>query len=84
MSNRDFSQTTRQENQSHDDFRLNASQMEFMLRIHNAAEKADHEENDQFFIDLADSPDWQSLFPDFGWDQAWDRYEIMLGECDDC
>ena len=78
MSNRDFSQTTHQQNQTHDDFRLSATQMEFMLRIHNAAEKADHEQNDQFFIGLIASQDWQSLFPDVGWDQTWDRYETLI------
>ncbi len=79
MSNRDISQTAHQEDRELDTFRLNAAQMEFMLRIHNAAQKADFEQNDQFFTEIMNSAEWATLFPDFGWDQAWDRYEIMLG-----
>lgn len=63
------------------DFNLNAAQMEFMLRIHNAAETADAADDFEFFRQLVKSDEWQQLFPDFGWDQAWDRYEIMLTVC---
>jgi hypothetical protein len=66
-----------------EDFALNAAQMEYMLRIHNAAEKADAEGNDRFFHELVETEEWKSLFQ-FGWDQAWDRYEIMIGQCEDC
>lgn len=67
-----------------DDFMLNASQMEFMFRIHNQAESAYQAENWAFFDDVIQTEDWQSLFIDMSWDQAWDCYEIMIGECKDC
>jgi N-acyl-D-aspartate/D-glutamate deacylase len=67
-----------------DDFSLNAAQMEFMLRVHNAAEKADASEDDAFFDQIVASEEWKHLFDDMSWDQAWDRYEIMIGACEDC
>jgi hypothetical protein len=69
---------------SGDDFMLNASQMEFMFRIHNQAERAYQTQDLQFFRDLVLTDNWQQLFLDMGWDQAWDCYEVMIGECDDC
>ena len=67
-----------------DDFSLNAAQMEFMLRIHNAAEVADAAENYEFFDGVVASEEWKNLFAEMSWDQTWHRYEIMIGECSDC
>ena len=67
-----------------DDFTLNAAQMMFMINVDAAAEKADKEEDYQFFGDLTASDEWKRLFKDMSWDQAYDRYEIMIGRCTDC
>ncbi|MCI0714528.1 MAG: hypothetical protein L0154_30520 [Chloroflexi bacterium] len=67
-----------------DDFVLNAAQMEFMINIDAAAEQADQEGNYDFFDDVVASEEWKSLFGDMSWDQAYDRYEIMIGRCTDC
>ena len=76
--------STATQDQTENDFTLTAAQMEFMLRTHNAAEKADTEDDFEFFHQLVKGEEWKQLFPDFGWDQAWDRYEIMIGQCEDC
>jgi hypothetical protein len=67
-----------------DEFSLNAAQMEFMLRIHNAAEAADTSEDYDFFDAIVSSQEWKNLFGEMSWDQVWDRYEIMVGDCQDC
>ena len=72
------------QDQTENHFTLTAAQMEFMLRIHNAAKKADAEGDFEFFRHLVKGEEWERLFPDFGWDQASDRYEIMIGQCEDC
>jgi hypothetical protein len=70
--------------ESEHDFSLNAAQMEFMLRTHNAAEIADANNDNAFFDTLVASDEWAVLFGSMSWDQAWDRYEIMIGACADC
>jgi hypothetical protein len=67
-----------------DDFTLNAAQMQFMINAHNAAEAA-YENQDWTIIDeITASNEWRQLFGDMSWDQAYDRYEIVMGLCDDC
>jgi hypothetical protein len=66
------------------EFTLNAAQMAFMLNIEAAAEQADQGDDDAFFSSLVATDQWISLFGDMSWDQAYDRYEIMLGRCADC
>ncbi len=70
--------------ETQDDFSLSAAQMEFLLRLHNAAEAADAAENYEFFDEITASDEWKMLFDTMNWDQAWDRYEIMIGHCTDC
>lgn len=60
-----------------DDFGLTTEQMVFMINIHPAAEKADKADNFAFFDTLVASDEWQSLFDNMSWDQAYDRYEIV-------
>ena len=67
-----------------DDFTLNAAQMEFMINVEVAVDEADRQDNDTFFDALVASDAWQMLFGDMSWDQAYDRYEIMIGRCTDC
>lgn len=74
---------TEQASVPEDDFSLNAAQMEFMLRVHNAAEQADANEDYAFFDAIVASEDWKRLFGDMSWDQAWDRYEVMLAPAAD-
>ena len=82
MIERPLSDTTQA--QSDDDFTLNTAQMVFMININPAAEKADQEDNFSFFDDIIASAEWKNLFGEMSWDQAYDRYEIMLGQCNDC
>jgi hypothetical protein len=70
--------------QVNEDFSLNAAQMEFMINIEAAAEQAEQEDNYTFFDEVLDSQEWQTLFGKMSWDQAYDRFEIMLGRCTDC
>ena len=60
-----------------DDFSLNSAQMVFMMNCEAAIEKAEAEDDAQFFYDLADSPEYKALFGDMSIDQALDRYELM-------
>jgi hypothetical protein len=62
-----------------DDFRLSAEQMVFMINIDTAAELADKEDNYTFFDELVASDEWKKLFGEISWDNAYDRYEIMIG-----
>lgn len=66
-----------------DSFTLNAAQMTFMINIDAAAEQADRADDFAFFDDLVASDAWKQLFGDTSWDQAYDRYEIMIGRCSD-
>lgn len=72
-------QIQKQQNEAvdEDDFSLNAAQMVFMMNAEAAIEKAEAEDDDQFFYDLADSPEYKALFGDMSIDQALDRYELM-------
>ncbi|MCI0712695.1 MAG: hypothetical protein L0154_21245 [Chloroflexi bacterium] len=70
--------------QTEDEFTLNAAQMVFMINIDAAAEQADQADDYDFFDNLVKSEEWKSLFDDMSWDQAYDRYEIMIGRCSDC
>jgi hypothetical protein len=65
-------------------FTLSTAQMAFMLNIEAAAEQADQDDDDAFFAGLVASDEWRLLFGSMSWDQAYDRYEIMLGRCADC
>lgn len=65
--------------QEPDEFSLNAAQMAFMINIEPAAERADHADDYDFFDRLVASDEWQHLFGAMSWDQAFDRYEVMLG-----
>lgn len=67
-----------------DDFILNAAQMQFMINAHNAAEAAYATEDWAIIDEITASDEWQRLFGDMSWDQAYDRYEIMMGFCEDC
>ncbi|MGB1286856.1 MAG: hypothetical protein ACPG7F_10015 [Aggregatilineales bacterium] len=70
--------------QKEDNFILDAAQMTFMLNIDAAAEQADKAGDYDFFDELVASTDWENLFGEMSWDQAYDRYEIMIGRCTDC
>ena len=70
--------------QAEDDFTLNTAQMTFMINIDAAAEQADQNDDFAFFDELVASDGWRQLFGDMSWDQAYDRYEIMIGRCSDC
>jgi len=67
-----------------DDFRLTAEQMVFMINIETAAEQADEADDYTFFDSLVASQEWQTCFGKMSWDQAFDRYEIMIDRCTDC
>lgn len=67
-----------------EDFTLSAAQMAFMFNIDAAAQQADQRDDDAFFEQLVNSEAWQALFDKMSWDQAYDRYEIMIGRCTDC
>ena len=51
-----------------DDFTLNVEQMVFMINAENAMRKAEAEGDNQFFRDLAASPEYKSLFGDMSID----------------
>lgn len=70
--------------QAGEDFTLNAAQMEFMINVDLAAERADQADDYAFFDELVESEKWEALFGTMSWDQAYDRYEIMIGRCVDC
>jgi hypothetical protein len=70
--------------QNADDFRLSAEQMVFMINIDAAAELADKANDYEFFDKLVASEEWKGLFSTLSWDNAYDRYEIMIGRCADC
>jgi hypothetical protein len=65
--------------QNVDDFRLSAEQMVFMINIDAAAELADQSDDYEFFDNLTASDEWKQLFGEMSWDNAYDRYEIMIG-----
>lgn len=65
-------------------FILNTKQMEFMLNVEAAAERADRDDDFAFFDELVASDEWRERFGDMNWDQAYDRFEITLGRCEDC
>lgn len=66
------------------DFTLNAAQMQFMINAHNAAETAYAARDWTFMDDIMATGEWQQLFGAMSWDQAYDRYELMMGFCEDC
>jgi hypothetical protein len=74
---------TRQ-NIEEDDFTLNAAQMQFMINAHNAAETAYASKDWTIIDEVTASEEWRQLFGEMSWDQAYDRYEIMMGLCEDC
>lgn len=67
-----------------EDFTLTAAQIAFMINIDAAAERADAADDYDFFDGVVASDAWRGLFGDMSWDQAYDRYEIMIGRCEDC
>ncbi len=67
-----------------DDFTLNAAQMQFMINAHNAAEAAYAAQDWAVIDEITASAEWRQLFGDMSWDQAYDRYETMMGFCEDC
>lgn len=67
-----------------DDFTLNAAQMQFMINAHNAAEAAYASKDWTVIDEITSSDEWRQLFGDMSWDQAFDRYELMMGFCEDC
>lgn len=71
-------------NTEEDDFRLSAEQMVFMINVDAAAEIADEHDDYAFFDELVSSEEWKMLFGKMSWDNAYDRYEIMIGRCTDC
>jgi hypothetical protein len=64
--------------QEEDDWSLNTDQMIFMLQHHNVIEAAFENDDMQFLRDLADSEAYRSIFGDMSFDEAYDRYEVML------
>ncbi len=64
-----------------DEFTLNAAQMQFMINAHNAAEAAYATQEWGVIDEITASNEWRQLFGDMSWDQAYDRYEIMMGFC---
>jgi hypothetical protein len=51
--------------------------MVFMMNAEAAIAEAEAQDDDQIFIDLGASPEYQALFGDMSIDQALDRYELM-------
>lgn len=61
-----------------DDWTLNADQMVFMLQYHNAVETAFENDDMEFLDELEASEEFQAVFGDMSFDEAYDRYETML------
>jgi hypothetical protein len=76
---------TQQQNESmdEDDFSLDAAQMVFMMNHENAIEQAYAAHDMAYLRQLAASDEYKELFGGLSWDQAYDRYECMSGECDE-
>jgi hypothetical protein len=64
--------------QMEDEFRLTAEQMVFMINVDAAAEIADQSDDYAFFDTLVASDEWKRIFGELSWDNAYDRYEIMI------
>ena len=62
-----------------DDWSLTPAQALFMLQNHNPIEIAFAESNLNYLRELASSPEFQGIFGDMGFDEAYDRYEEFLG-----
>jgi hypothetical protein len=65
-----------------DDWTLNADQMLFMLQHHNPIEAAYVNDDLDFLRQLATSEAYIAAFGEMTWDEAYDRYECMLGDKD--
>ncbi len=59
---------------------LNSEQMTFMLQHHNPVLTAYQTGDLDYLRVLAASPDYQRLFGEMSFDEAYDRYESMLAE----
>lgn len=63
-----------------DDWTLNTEQMLFMMAHNNEIETAFEVDDMQYFKTLVASDEYQSLFGEMSFDEAFDRYESMLEE----
>jgi hypothetical protein len=70
-------QTQQQTATSQDDWMLTPEQMLFMMQNHNVIERAFADDDLQFLRQFAVSEDFRTLFGDMGFDEAYDRYEMM-------
>lgn len=62
-----------------DDWSLTSAQVFFMLQNHNPIEIAFAEGDLNYLRDMVSSPEFQGIFGDMGFDEAYDRYEEFLG-----
>src|SRR5262245_36558153 len=58
---------------------LTAAQIAFMLVYHNAIEEAFAKDNLDSLREMAASSDFKSVFGEMSFDEAYDRYETVLG-----
>jgi hypothetical protein len=61
------------------DWTLTSHQMHFLVQNHNAIEAAFAEGDLNFLREFASSSEFQSVFGDMGFDEAYDRYEEVRG-----
>lgn len=61
-----------------DEWILDTNQMLFMMQHNNAIESAFRAEDMEYFRMLSASKEFQLLFVDMSFDEAFDRYECML------
>lgn len=58
---------------------LTDDQMAFMLGRHNLVEVAYANEDMELLRRIAATDEYRKLFGDMSWDEAYDRYEEMIG-----
>lgn len=69
-----------QDDTADDDWTLDTSQMFFMMRHNNEIQEAYKHDDMQALRDLAATDEFQAIFHDMSFDEAYDRYECALEE----
>ena len=64
--------------ESTDSWALTSEQLQLMQSHHEQIEQAYADDDDDYFAQMMNSPDFLQRFGSMGWDEAYDRYEVWL------